>query len=121
MFPSDVVALIEHQFSWVVAGTSPSGVNYQNGAAVAGLANIVEQIPDSLLTLSAEQRRDFLFAIATLRHLVSRLESGISSAGSGWALTVSRPHKCRHTSLDAAEGLPRRRHSRINRCPELHR
>jgi hypothetical protein len=84
VLPSDVVSLIEHQFPWVIRGNSPSGASYANGASLAGLTDVVEQIPDSLLPLSSEQRRDFLFAISSLRHLVNRLESGISSAGSGW-------------------------------------
>jgi hypothetical protein len=82
--PSDVVSLIEHQFPWVIGGSSPSGANYANSASLAGLTGVVEQIPDSLLPFSGEQRRDFLFAIASLRHLVNRIESGVASAGGAW-------------------------------------
>jgi hypothetical protein len=84
VFPSDIVSLIEHQFPWVSTGSSPSGASYANGASLAGLTDIIDQIPDSLLSFSGEQRRDFLFAISSLRHLVNRLESGISSAGGAW-------------------------------------
>jgi hypothetical protein len=69
VFPSDVVSLIEHQFPWVIRGNSPSGASCANGASLAGLTDVVEQIPDSLLALSSEQGRDFLFAISSLRHL----------------------------------------------------
>jgi hypothetical protein len=84
VLPSDVVSLIEHQFPWVIGGSSPSGASYANGASLAGLTAVVEQLPDSLLSFSGEQRRDFLFAISSLRHLVNSLESGISSAGGAW-------------------------------------
>jgi hypothetical protein len=39
-------------------------ISYANGASLAGLTDVVEQIPDSLLALSSDQRRDFLFAIS---------------------------------------------------------
>lgn len=66
VLPSDAVVLIERQFPWVVAGSSPSGVSYANGASLAGLTDVVDQIPDSLLSFSSEQPRDFLFAISSL-------------------------------------------------------
>jgi hypothetical protein len=84
VLPSDVISLIENHFPWVIGGSSPSGVNFANGASLAGLTDVVERIPDSLLSFSGEQQRDFLFALSSLRHLVNRLESGISSAGGAW-------------------------------------
>jgi hypothetical protein len=84
VLPSDAVSLIEHQFPWVISGGSPSGASYANCASLAGVTDVVEQIPDSLLSFSGVQRSDFLFAISSLRHLVNRLESGTSSAGGAW-------------------------------------
>lgn len=82
--PSDVANLIREQFTWVSSTNPPSGASYSNIAAIAGLLEIAERIPEKLLMLSSQERRDYLFAISSLRHLVKRLENGVSSAGAAW-------------------------------------
>jgi hypothetical protein len=59
VLPSDVVVLIEHQFPWVVAGRSPSGVSYANGASLAGLIDVVDQIPILSFPSQASRRATF--------------------------------------------------------------
>jgi hypothetical protein len=84
ILPSDVVVMIEQQFPWVVVPKAPGVAEPKDSSAIAGLLEVLEQIPEDLLPSAPDKYRDFLWGFAGLRSLVRRLESGTVSMGGGW-------------------------------------
>lgn len=84
VLPSDVRRIIEDHFPWARTLHPPNVATLSDGPAIAGLVELLEEIPEALLTLSTRGRCDFTWAVAGLRHLAKRLETAQVSAGGGW-------------------------------------
>src|SRR5262245_60692121 len=82
--PSDVMRKIQDCFPWVTSEFSPRSATLLDGPPVAAILELVGRIPQSLLNFPDDAQADFLDAIARLRHLGKRIESGQATGWGGW-------------------------------------
>lgn len=83
--PSDVVSVIEATFPWCRSVPPSYGAVLKDGPNLAALVGLTKQIPESLLQLTSADRRDLVWSLESLDHLVRRFEVGVTSAESTWA------------------------------------
>jgi len=84
VLPSEVADRIQWAYGWI-SGRGPGSVaSRMDGMTIAAILALVHQIPESMLRLSATEHSDFIWAIASLNHLVKMLVSGEVSHGGGW-------------------------------------
>ncbi|MBF6568776.1 MAG: hypothetical protein IVW54_07870 [Candidatus Binataceae bacterium] len=76
--------MIEVSFPWAMSVNPTQMAGYAEGPRIAAVVDLAERLPESTLRFTAAEYRDFLWALANLRHLARRLERGVNSAGGGW-------------------------------------
>jgi hypothetical protein len=76
--------MIAISFPWAMSTSPTTTAGYAEAPRIAALVDLAERLPESTLRFTAAEYRDFLWALASLRHLAKRLERGVNSAGGGW-------------------------------------
>ena len=72
--PSQAVALIDRIFPWARQGEQITGgtdLTFGVSSAVSTIVELIEQIPDELITLEGDDYAGFAASLSTLKHALS--------------------------------------------------
>jgi hypothetical protein len=76
--PSVIVAVIDRAFSWANQADRPQSttIHFFEASTLSGIVDLLDKLPDELLTLDQKQYANFLLARAALRHEVEVFSTG---------------------------------------------
>lgn len=75
--PSVIVAVIDRAFPWAKqADLDKSNLRFAEASTLSGIVDLLDRLPDELLTLDQNKYADFLLAGAALRHEVQAFSTG---------------------------------------------
>ena len=75
--PSVVVAVIDRAFPWAKqADLDKSNLRFAEASTLSGIVDLLDRLPDGLLTLDQNKYTDFLLSCAALRHEVQAFSTG---------------------------------------------
>ena len=74
--PSIVIAVIDRTFPWAKQADYNSNIRFAEASNLAGIVDLLDRLPNELLTLDQNKYADFLSACGALRHEVKAFSSG---------------------------------------------
>jgi hypothetical protein len=74
--PSIVIAVIDRTFPWAKQADYNSNIRFAEASNLAGIVDLLDRLPNELLTLVQNKYADFLSACGALRHEVKAFSSG---------------------------------------------
>jgi hypothetical protein len=74
--PSIVIAVIDRTFPWAKQADYNSNIRFAEASNLAGIVDLLDRLPNELLTLEQNKYADFLSACGALRHEVKAFSSG---------------------------------------------
>jgi hypothetical protein len=109
--PSIIVAVIDRAFAWAkrddyIQSPTPT-IRYSEGSTLSGIVDLLDKLPEELLTLDQNKYADFLLASAALRHEVEVFSTGTKEIRS-WPRPSDRNALCfvRHVLSSCPDEAP---------------
>jgi hypothetical protein len=117
LVPTDVIGAIDQWFPWArnwsmaVQSNARTQARFVGVSRLPGLVEMMDQVPDELLTLESAEAGAFLMAKAALRHEAQLLASGARKDAVEWPILGERDcveivrtalSKCRDEALSAS-------------------